>query len=68
MIIAFEALIKQVKTKSLVSADKSTQVMLEFNSSDETEILNALNVLQRPDSLVHVSIMDDKEISKIEKK
>lgn len=61
MIIAFEALIRKISTKSLRSMDKNTEVTLEFNSNDETVILNALNVLQRADGLVYITIMDDKE-------
>ena len=61
MILKIEALIKEVKNKSLVSGDKSTQVILEFNSSDKTEELNNLNELQKADSLVTVVIMDEKE-------
>ena len=64
MILKIEALIKEVKNKSLVSGDKSTQVILEFNSSDKTEELNNLNELQKADSLVTVVIMDEEEATK----
>jgi len=65
MKIAFEALVKKVSHKSLVSGDKSTEVTLQFNSSDKTKILDALNKLHRPDCLVMAVIMDGKEAGKI---
>lgn len=58
MKIAFEALIKKVSHKSLVSGDKSTEVTLQFDSTDKTVILNSLNKLQMADKLAMVVIMD----------
>lgn len=61
MKIAFEALIKKVSHKSLVSGDKSTEVTLQFDSSDKTAILNSLNKLQVADDSVMVVIMEGKD-------
>jgi len=68
MKIAFEALIKKVSHKSLVSGDKSTEVTLQFDSTDKTKILNSLNELQVADGQIMAVIMDRREISKIENK
>jgi len=62
MKIAFEALIKKVSHKSLVSGDKSTEVTLQFDSSDKTKILNSLNKLQVADDSVMVVIMEGKNV------
>jgi len=56
--IAFEALIKGVHNKSLVSGDKATRVTLEFESTKKGEVLNALNDLHRADREVMVVIME----------
>ena len=56
--IAFEALIKDIHSRSLVSGDKATRVVLEFDSGNETEILNALNRLHRADCEVMVVISE----------
>ena len=61
MKIAFEALIKKVSHKSLVSGDKSTEVILQFDSSNKTAILNSLNKLQVADDSVMVVIMEGKD-------
>jgi len=61
MKIAFEALIKKVSHKSLVSGDKSTEVTLQFDSSNKTKILNSLNKLQVADDFVMVVIMEGKD-------
>lgn len=58
MKIAFEALIKKVSHKSLVSGDKSTEVTLQFDSTDKTKILNSLNELQVADDQIMAVIMD----------
>ena len=54
--IAFEALIKEIKHKSLVSGDKATRVTLEFDSKDKTKLLNTLNELHIADGYVAVAI------------
>lgn len=55
MIVDFEALIKEIKIKSLVSLDKEARVTLQFDGSN-TELLNKLNQLHRADELVKVKI------------
>ena len=59
MKIAFEALIKKVSHKSLISGDKSTEITLQFNSTDKTKILDALNKLQIADGMIMAVIMDE---------
>jgi len=56
--IAFEAMIKAINNKSLVSGDKATRVILEFDSTDGLLILNSLNQLHQADKNVMVVIMD----------
>lgn len=58
MKIAFEAQIKEIKNKSLVSGDKATRIILEFDSNEKLEVLNSLNQLHRADANVAVVIMD----------
>jgi len=58
MKIAFEAQIKEIKNKSLVSGDKATRIILEFDSDEKLEVLNSLNELHRADANVCVVIMD----------
>ena len=60
MKVAFEAMIKDINNKSLVSGDKATRVVLEFDSSKKTEVLNDLNKLHQADTNVMVVIMDKK--------
>ena len=61
MKIAFEALIKQLTVKSLVSGDKEGRLLLEFLPGNE--MLNILNQLHSADRMVFVVVMD-KESSK----
>ncbi len=56
--VAFEAMIKSIQNKSLVSGDKATRIVLEFDSSDKTQILNILNELHRADRTVAVAIAE----------
>ena len=58
MKVAFEAMIKDINNKSLVSGDKATWVRLEFESSKKTEVLNDLNKLHQADKNIMVVIMD----------
>lgn len=58
MKIAFEAIIREVKNKSLVSGDKSTRIILEFESDEKLDVLNALNELHHADKTVFVVITD----------
>ena len=59
--VCFEALIKGINSKSLVSGDKATRVVLEFDSDKKLDILNSLNELHQADKNVTVVIMDKKE-------
>lgn len=56
--IGFEALIKEISSKSLVSGDKATRVVLEFDSSKALETLNGLNALHVADKTVAVAIAE----------
>lgn len=67
MKVAFEAMIKEIKNKSLVSGDKATRVVLEFDSNEKLDVLNNLNELHQADRNITVVIMDKKEITKIVK-
>jgi hypothetical protein len=59
--VAFEAMIKSIQNKSLVSGDKATRIVLEFDSSDKTQVLNILNELHRADRTVAVAIAEIEE-------
>ena len=61
MKVAFEAMIKEIKNKSLVSGDKATRIVLEFDSNEKLDILNNLNELHQADRNITVVIMDEKE-------
>ncbi len=62
MKIAFEALIRSVNNKSLVSGDKESWVTLRLQDKNVSdEILNTINSLHRGDKNVMVVIMDEKE-------
>jgi len=54
MEVSFEALIKEIKTKSLVSLDKEARIVLQFQPSDD--ILDKLNRIHKPDELVNIKI------------
>ena len=68
MRVAFEAMIKAINNKSLVSGDKATRVILEFDSDKKLDVLNSLNELHQADKNITVVIMDKEESSKIEEK
>lgn len=59
MEVKFEALIKQITSKSLVSLDKETRLVLQFQPSDD--ILNKLNILHKPDKLVKITIKEEED-------
>ncbi|GAG07995.1 unnamed protein product [marine sediment metagenome] len=61
MKVAFEAMIKEIKNKSLVSGDKATRVILEFDSDKKLDVLNSLNELHQADQNVFVVLMDEIE-------
>lgn len=56
MKVAFEALIKQLNIKSLVSGDKEARLILQFMPTES--ILNKINRLHKADSTIWVVIMD----------
>ena len=58
--VAFEALIQEVRIKSLRSGDKSMRITLEVDSPSD-ELLSHLNELHRADRLVAVAIAEMKE-------
>lgn len=55
--IGFEALIQEVKTKSLRTGDKSTRITLEVDSPSD-ELLDSINRLHRADKMVGVAIAE----------
>lgn len=59
MKVAFKALVKQVNTKSLVSGDKETRLILQFKPTDD--ILNKINKLHKADDEIMVVLMDEEE-------
>ena len=62
MKIAFEALIKQVTIKSLVSGDKGAEVKLQLQGENiKDEIINSINSLQDPTCEVMIVIMSKDE-------
>ncbi len=56
MKIAFEALIKEMKVKSLSCGEKEVDLKLQFRPEDET--VERINKLQKPDELITVVMMD----------
>jgi hypothetical protein len=54
----FQALVKEVKSKSLVSGDKAQRIILEANELSP-EIMDKIYRLQRADALVSVALVDD---------
>ncbi len=58
MEIAIEAMIKQITNKSLVSGDKATNVLIQFDSSKKVDELNALNELHYADKNIMIVFMD----------
>jgi len=59
MQVKFEALIKELKIKSLVSLDKEARLVLQFQPTDD--ILNKLNRIHKPDELVKVVVSDERD-------
>ena len=55
--VGFEALVKQVDIKSLVSGDKQARLTLEFDASDD-KLMNDINALHRADDTIFVVIME----------
>ena len=59
MQVIFSALLKEIKTKSLVSLDKEARLVLQFQPTDD--ILDKLNRIHKPDELVKVVISSEGE-------
>jgi len=59
MKVAFKALVKQVKIKSLVSGDKEAEMILRFLPTDD--ILDTINKLHKADDDIFVVLMDEEE-------
>ena len=55
MEVKFEALIKQLTVKSLVSMDKQARLILEFEATDD-EVMDKINRLHKADETVKVRI------------
>jgi len=60
MKVAFEALIKSLTTKSLVSGDLESRLILQFLPTDD--ILNKINELHKADDSIMIVLMDEKAI------
>ena len=57
MKVGFNALIKELKVKSLVSGDKGATLMLQIDNPED-ELINSLNRLQDPTKQVGVAIAE----------
>ena len=57
MKVAFKALIKSITTKSLVSGDKESRLILQFLPTDD--ILDKINKLHKADDSVMIVLMDE---------
>jgi len=55
--VKFEALIKKLEIKALVSLDKGARVLLSFQPTDD--LINDLNRIMKADETVLVEIMND---------
>lgn len=53
--VKFQALLKEIKIKSLVSLDKEARIILQFDAND-SELLSELVKLQKADELVDVQV------------
>lgn len=60
MQVSFEALIKKVTVKSLVSLDKEAHLLLQFNA-ENNELIDQINRLHRPDEMVRVKISNERD-------
>lgn len=63
MKVAFEAVVKDHRIKSLVSLDKGALLILGYNA-DNDELVDNINKLHKPDATVYVVIMDRAEWDK----
>jgi len=57
--VAFKALVKQMKIRSLVSGDKESELILRFSPTND--MLDSINRLHKADDDIYVVLMDDKE-------
>lgn len=55
MEITFEALIKKLEIKSLVSLDKVARLTIDFSAEDD-EVINQVNKVMRADETVKITI------------
>lgn len=58
--VGFEALIQEVKIKSLRTGDKSARITLEVDAPSD-ELLDSINRLHRADKLVGVAIAEGQQ-------
>lgn len=58
--VAFQALVLEVRSKSLRSGDKSVRVTIEIDNPSD-ELMASLNTLHRADRYVAVAIAEMKE-------
>jgi len=56
MKVAFKALVKQMKIRSLVSGDKEAEMILRFLPTDD--MLDSINRLHKADDEIMVVLMD----------
>jgi len=59
MKVSFEALIKELKIKSLVSLDKEARLVLQFQPTDD--VLDKLNRIHKPDEVVKVVMISNEK-------
>ncbi len=57
MKVVFEALIKELKLRSLVSLDKEAELKIRFNAEDD-ELINKINKLHKADEEVEITIKE----------
>jgi len=55
--VAFKALVKQLKIRSLVSGDKEAEMILRFKPNDD--ILDKINKLHKADDEIMAVLMDE---------
>ena len=56
MKVAFKALVKQMKIRSLVSGDKEAELILRFLPTDD--MLDSINRLHKADDEIFIVLMD----------
>jgi hypothetical protein len=58
--VSFEALIKEVRIKSLVSGDKAMRIVLEVDSPSD-KLISGINELHRADRQIAVGFVEVKD-------